>query len=140
MSAGNGKILPPVTALTEPYWAGCREQELRLQQCDACGQYQFYPRSICSHCGHNELTWRRVSGRGRVASFSVVRRPMSEAYPAPTVIALVDLAEGPRMMSSLADADPDSLAIGQAVAVDFAEWSEDIFMPVFRLVTEEKQP
>ncbi len=137
MSDNSERILPPVTALTEPYWDGCRQQKLRLQQCDACGEYQFYPRILCSHCGHDALSWRQASGLGRIASFTVVRRPVTDAYPAPTVIALVDLAEGPRMMSSVVDAEPDKLHIGQAVSVDFAAWSEEISMPVFRIATEE---
>ena len=140
MSDTSARILPPVTALTEPYWTGCRKRELRLQQCDACGKYQFYPRILCSHCGHDSLSWRRVSGRGRIASFTGVRRPRTDAYPAPTMIALVDLDEGPRMMSSVVDAEPDSLHIGQAVRVDFAAWSEEISMPVFRIATEEASP
>lgn len=137
MGGNTGKILPRTTALTEPYWSGCREGELRLQQCDACDHYQFYPRLLCSECGQRSLSWRRVSGRGRVASFTVVRRPVSDAYPADAVIALVDLEEGPRMMSSLAEADPDSVRVGQALQVDFVSWSEEVVLPVFRLVTEE---
>ena len=132
-----GKILPTSTVLTDPYWQGCRAGELRLQKCDACEQYQFYPRTLCSHCGHRELTWRAVSGRGRIASFTVVHQPLSDAYPAPQIIALVDLAEGPRMMSSIEGVEPDAVAVGQPVAVAFADWSEDIAMPVFKPVTEE---
>ena len=140
MASGAAKILPNPTALTEPYWAGCREGELRLQRCAACDAFQFYPRVLCSHCGHRELTWSAVSGRGRIASFTVVRRPLSDAYPAPTIVALVDLAEGPRMMSCLVDADAESVAVGVPVQVDFDSWSETISMPVFRVVTEESEP
>ena len=132
------KILPRPTALSAPYWEGCRAGELRLQQCDSCGEYQFYPRTLCSHCGHTELSWRVASGRARLASYTVVHRPLSDAYPAPTVIVLVDLEEGPRMMSCLADADPVSLSVGQAVEVDFAAWSDDIAMPVFKTLSEER--
>jgi uncharacterized OB-fold protein len=130
------KILPQQTLLSEPYWTGCREGKLRLQQCDACEQYQFYPRIFCSHCGHRELSWRAVSGRGRIASYTVIHRPISDAYPAPSVIVLVDLEEGPRMMSSLVDTDPESVSVGAAVSVDFDAWSEEISVPVFRIVAE----
>ena len=121
----NGKILPPSTALTETYWAGCREGELRLQQ--------------CGHCGHRDLSWRRASGRGAVASYSVVHRPISDAYPAPLIIALVDLEEGPRMMSSLVDIAPEEVQVGAVVQADFFPWSEEISMPVFRVVTEDNE-
>ena len=69
-----------------------------------------------------------------IASFTVVRRAVSKAYDAPYVVALIDLAEGPRMMSTLVDVDPESVAIGQSVTVAFADWSEDISMPVFNVV------
>ena len=132
-----GKILPVPTAVTDPYWQGCRSGELRLQQCGHCEQYQFYPRTLCSHCGHRELSWRAASGHGRIATYTVVHQPLSDAYTAPLVVALVDLAEGPRMMSSIEGLDPDAVAVGQPVTVAFAQWSEDIAMPVFRPATEE---
>lgn len=128
------RTLPPLSALAEPYFEGARNGRLCLQQCRQCQQHQFYPRVICSHCGGSELDWSTASGRGVIASFTVVRRAISEAYEAPYVVALIDLEEGPRMMSSLVEADPDTVAIGDAVAVSFAEWSEDITMPVFKIV------
>ena len=132
------RILPLTTPLSDPYWSGCNEGRLRLQQCDECERFQFYPRIFCSHCGHRELTWKEVSGRGRIASFTVVHQPLSMAYPMPSLIVLVDLKEGPRMMSSLAGAKPEDVTVGAEVLVEFSEWSEDISMPVFRLVTKER--
>jgi uncharacterized OB-fold protein len=134
-----GKILPQTTPVSEPYWQGCREGKLLLQQCDACAAFQFYPRVLCSRCGHGELHWREATGRGRVASFTVVRKPVSSDYPAPSIIALIDLEEGPRMMSSLINVEPEEVAVNAAVTVDFQDWSEDIAMPVFRLSMEEAE-
>ena len=128
------KTLPPMSDLAEPFFAGARDGQLRLQQCRSCKQYQFYPRTICSHCSSGEIDWATASGEGVIASFTVVRRAVSKAYEAPYVVALIDLAEGPRMMSALVDVDPESVAIGQSVTVAFADWSEDISMPVFKVV------
>ena len=129
------KIQPRPTAVSEPYWAGCREGELRLQNCQSCRSTQFYPRLMCASCGSRDLAWVTASGVGRIASFTVVRRGVSAAYEAPYVVALVDLAEGPRMMSQISncDADDPRLEIGAAVEVEFREWSSDVTMPVFRL-------
>jgi uncharacterized OB-fold protein len=127
------RILPRPNALSQPYWDGCREGELRLQQCADCARFQFYPRIICSHCGGADLHWQAASGRGVLASFTVVERGISAAYPAPYVVALVDLDEGPRMMSQIVDPAPGRLRIGAAVEVAFENWSEDITLPVFRL-------
>jgi len=132
------RILPRPTALSQPYWDGCRAGELRLQQCAACARFQFYPRIVCSHCGHTALSWQVASGRGVLASFTVVRRGISAAYPAPYIVALVDLDEGPRMMSSIVDPSPDILWVGAPLEVDFVEWSGDVVLPVFRLATDKR--
>ena len=131
------KILPPDNAVSRPFWEGCRAGELRLQCCDACGQFQFYPRIVCSHCSANRLSWRAVSGRGHIASFTVVRRGISKAYPAPYVVVLVDLEEGPRMMSTIVGSDPESVAVGQGVVVQFESWGADHVLPVFRVRENE---
>lgn len=133
------KILPSPTPLSEPYWQGCRDGVLRLQHCAGCDRYQFYPRNLCSHCGARELAWRDVSGRGSVATFTVVRRGVSPAYETPYVVALIDLVEGPRMMSCLVGTEPGDVVIGANVTVDFQAWSDDVIMPVFRLVQEESE-
>ena len=130
------KILPPETEVSRPYWEGCRAGELRMQYCAACDRYQFYPRIVCSHCGGGELSWRAVSGRGRIASFSVVRRAISPAYVAPYVVALVELAEGPCMMSTIIDCEPEDVAVGAEVTVAFEPWGPEHVLPVFKLATE----
>ena len=79
------------------------------------------------------MFWEAAGGAGTIASYTVVRRGVSADFEAPYVIALIDLAEGPRMMSQIVDADPDALAVGLSVKMDFAAWSEDITLPVFRL-------
>ena len=130
------RILPRPTPTSQPYFDGCKQGELRLQRCSRCGNYQFYPRILCSHCGAPEPAWEAVSGEGVIASFSVVRRGLTPAYEAPYVVALVDLAEGPRMMSMIVDVDPDTVAVGAAVSVEFQAWSEEVSLPVFRLKEE----
>ncbi len=92
-----GKVLPQPSVLTEPYWEACRQGELTMQRCEGCQAYQFYPRTICSHCGGRDLAWSVVSGRGQIKSFTIVRRGISRAYEAPYVLALINLEEGPRL-------------------------------------------
>ncbi len=85
------RTLPPVTTLSEPWFAGCRAGRLRLQHCADCQRFQFYPRILCADCGSRALAWRDSSGLGRIASFTVVRRAVSAAYDTPFVAVLVDL-------------------------------------------------
>jgi len=137
--AENSRVLPRSTALSEPYWAGCRRGELRIQHCQACNRYQFYPRVMCSACGSDSISWQTVSGHGSVGSFTVVRRGVSSAYEAPYIVALIDLAEGPRLMSQIVDLDPadPSLQVGAQVRVAFRSWSDEISLPVFKILPAE---
>ena len=124
--------LPTPSPLEQPYFDGCREGELRLQTCNHCHRAQFYPRVLCSHCGHDDLSWQPASGLGVVASFTVARRAVSQAFEAPYVIALIDLEEGVRLMSHVVDVDPDAVTVGLPVTVAFEAWSEDVTMPIFK--------
>lgn len=131
------RTLPKITTLTEPWFDACKQDVLLLQKCGTCNKHQFYPRIICSHCGAGQPDWVETSGRGRIASFSIVRRAISKAYEAPYVVALIELEEGPVMMSNIVDCDPDTVEIGQHVNVTFEAWSDEITLPVFQLANSE---
>ena len=128
------KFFPRPTAETARFWQGCNDHEFLLQRCSACCKHQFYPRIICANCMSNRLEWAHASGRGTVATYTVVTRAISQAYAAdaPYVIALIDLEEGPRMMSNVIGCDAAEVKSGMAVMVTFEDWSKDITMPKFR--------
>jgi len=84
-----------------------------IQRCAACGQHVFYPRVLCPHCGAERLDWIVPSGRGTVYSTTVVRRKPADGGD--YNVALVDLEEGPRMMSRVVSIAPDGVRIGMAV-------------------------
>ncbi len=125
--------IPRPSPTEQPFYDACARGELALQYCKPCNRFLFYPRTHCDHCHNPTLEWRQVSGEGTIASYTVVRRSVSEAFTAPYVIALIDLAEGPRIMSQIVDTEPEVLAVGQSVLVAFEEWSDDIKLPVFKL-------
>ena len=133
MSYQPGKHLPPVNGESAPYWQGCREGELRLQQCASCSHVQFYPRLVCTRCSGRRLSWIAASGDGRVKSFTIVRRAVSEGYApvVPFVVALIQLAEGPSMMSNVVGCDPVTVEMNMPVRVTFDRWTEEISMPMF---------
>lgn len=128
------KPLPTIDPGTEPYWNALREGRLLLKACRACGKPHFYPREICPHCHSADLEWREASGDGEIYSFTVAHRPAGPAFAAdaPYVIAIVELAEGPRMMSWILD-DPDLVSIGRKVRMTPKSVSEDITLPMFQL-------
>ena len=127
------KPVPRPTPTEQPFYNACAAGKLVLQHCQSCGHVLFYPRTHCDACQSDQLVWEDASGAGTIASYTVVRRGVSADFEAPYVIALIDLAEGPRMMSQIVDVDFDALAVGLSVTVDLASWSEDITLPVFRL-------
>jgi len=96
--------------------------EFRLQQCQACNEFIFYPRVLCPHCGGFDLQWRLVSGDGVVYSTTVVRR--REEKGGPYNVAIIELAEGPRMMSRVEGIAADKVAIGSAVKARIATESD----------------
>jgi uncharacterized OB-fold protein len=132
--SAEGRNLPAMSAANAPYWEACRRHELLIQRCRSCTRHQFYPRRICAACGAAAPEWVRASGRATLSSFTIVRRPLTEAYAAEGhyVVALVALAEGPTMMSHVVGCDPAILAIGMALEVAFDDWPEGISLPVFR--------
>jgi len=105
---------PAVTPETKPFWDAAADGRLVIKQCTACGQSHHYPRTICPFCGSDATEWRPASGRGKVYTYSVMRR-----VPEPYVIAYVTLEEGPTMMTNIVDCDLDSVRIGKAVRVVF---------------------
>ncbi len=134
MNGHMDKFLPRPTPESAPFWQGCQDHKLLLQYCTACDTHQFYPRTICATCMSDQLEWREASGRGTVESYTIVTRAVSDAYAAdvPYVIALITLAEGPRMMSNVIGCDVESVKCGLAVEVVFERWSAEITMPKFR--------
>jgi len=127
--------LPVPTPETRPFWEAARRHELSVQRCRACGHHFFYPRAVCPHCLADEVEWRRVSGRGTVHTFTVVHRGQRNfPLPTPYVIAIVELAEGPRLMTNLVGIEPDpaKIRIGLPVEVVFEDVSADVALPRFR--------
>ncbi len=89
------------------------QSRFEIQKCGACAKHVFYPRVLCPHCGADKLGWVAASGNGVVYSTTVVRRKpdVGGDYN----VALVDLAEGPRMMSRVAGLEPAAVKIGMKV-------------------------
>ncbi len=97
--------------------ANVRDGRLWLQHCTACGAYIFYPRVLCPRCGATDLTWLPASGRGTIHSRAVLHRrqtPGSDRPPQHAIV-LIDLEEGPRLMSRLPGIAPEDIRIGAPV-------------------------
>src|SRR5690606_35079904 len=104
--------------------------------CLACQAFFFYPRPHCPRCGTRSLEWRPCSGRGRVYTFCIQHQTSVPGLQAlvPFVTAIVELAEGPRLMTILVDVAPDPNAVrcDMPVEVAFRALPDGQTLPVFR--------
>ena len=131
------KPRPVPTPETQFYWDRAADEELWLPHCDSCDQVFWYPRAHCPHCWSSAVSWVRASGRGRLASYVVNHTPHpGYAAGGPYVIALVELAEGVRLMANLVEVEPDParLPVGLPVEVVFEDRGEGLKVPQFRPV------
>ncbi len=126
---------PIISADGAPYWRAAAENRLEIQQCSDCGAYRFPPSHLCRDCGSDNTAWVAVSGEGTIYSFSIVHRAPTPAFRAlvPYVVALIDLAEGPRMMANITGEGALDCAIGDAVRVCFEDRGEGAKVPQFQL-------
>jgi len=131
------KILPAPTPETQAFWDGMKAGELRLQRCldPHCAHVYFPPRPFCPGCGSRQVEWFASSGRGTLYSYVINERPAPgfEAE-APYAIAVVQLDEGPRMMTNLVDVEqtPEALQLDMPLEVTFVEASSEVTLPKFR--------
>jgi hypothetical protein len=117
-----GRPLPRPNPTAAPFFAAARERRLLLPRCPRDGFF-FYPRSRCPRCLGADWEWREASGRGVLHSFTVDRAGHLPGlrHLVPYAIAIVELAEGPRMTARLVDCDVDALAVGQPVEARYED-------------------
>ncbi|WP_026918453.1 Zn-ribbon domain-containing OB-fold protein [Gordonia shandongensis] len=122
---------PVPTPGTRPYWEAAARGELWIQRCRSCRRHYFYPRPFCPQCASDDVEWTPTVGRARLVSYAIDHRPLAPVR-GPVVVALVELAEGPRMMTNLVDVDPrpDALPLDMALTVRFRE-QDGLSIPVF---------
>jgi hypothetical protein len=117
--------------LSIPFWWAAQRHELMVQRCAECGQHQFYPRPFCLACFSDDISWVVVSGEATVYSQTTV-----VMAPAPYTVALVDLAEGPRLTTLLVG---DSVEIGDPVRLSWQEREDAPPLPVFTRVSRSEE-
>jgi hypothetical protein len=124
---------PQVDALSAPFWDACRRGALEVSACEDCDHLFLPPGPCCPRCWSPRLATREVSGRGRVWSFVVYRRTYHPGMPAPYVVALVELDEGPRLISNIVGCAPEEVVVDMPVCVRF-DAVGDFTLPRFEKV------
>ena len=126
--------LPSPDFETAPFWDGCKHGQFLLRHCNACGHDFHYPRPFCPRCWDDDVSWREASGRGTLYTYSIVHvndlPPFGERVP--YVAAIVELKEGPRVMTNIEGVPFDELRIGMPVVVGYKPISDAVTIPIFR--------
>jgi uncharacterized OB-fold protein len=117
---------PKPTPDSAPFWEGTAAGKLLVKRCDDCGKLHYYPRPLCPFCISDRTVWTPVSGRGHIYTMTHVKK-----WEVNAVIAFVELDEGLRIQTLVADADPASLRIDEPVVAMFAPAENDFRVPVF---------
>jgi uncharacterized OB-fold protein len=126
--------LPNPDVETQPFWDGCREGKFLLRHCTACGVDSYFPRPFCPACWSDDVSWKEASGRGTLYTYSVVTvndlPPFNERVP--YVAAIVELEEGPKVMTNVEGVPFDELRIGMPLEMEFKPISDDVTIAVFK--------
>jgi len=126
--------LPTVETGTRPYWEAAKAGKLLIARCRACEKVHHYPRPFCPSCWSDDIEAIEASGRGTLYTYSTVfvndLHPFKERLP--YVAAMVELEEGPRLMTNLVDCEPEDLAVGMAVEVTFRPLTDELDAILFR--------
>ena len=131
-----GRVIPVPTPETQHFWDGTKVGELRLQRCIECGTVYFPPRPFCPTNGSRAVEVFTASGRGRLFSYVINHLP-SPGFTPPFAIAVVELEEGPRLMSNIVGCPqtPEALRIDMPLEVTFKRLTDEITLPQFKPAT-----
>jgi uncharacterized OB-fold protein len=131
---GNHLSLLLVNADSKPFWDGCRRLVLTLQRCSHCELYRYPPSPICPSCLSPDHRWIPASGQGTLFSFVTVHRALDPYWQGeiPYVVAVVELTEGPHLITNLVGIGFDRVEVGMALEVSFDVISDEIIVPRFR--------
>lgn len=127
--------IPKPTPETKPYWEAAKRRVLAIQRCGDCATHFFYPRPMCPSCLSRNVHWIDAKGTGRLHTFVINHRPPRKfPLPGPIVIGIVELDEGPRLLTQIVDVkpDPENVRCDMPVEVVFDDITDDIALPKFR--------
>ena len=124
---------PQPTPETKHFWEGTASGELRLQQCGDCAKIYFPPRPFCPGCSSRNVGIVAASGKAKLHSYVIHHRKVPGFTP-PYAIAVVELEEGPRMMTNIIDCPqtPEALVLDMDLEVSYLKMDDEISLPLFR--------
>jgi uncharacterized OB-fold protein len=118
----------------EPLWASVEAGRLSLQQCASCNHFRYPPGACCPRCLSTETNWTRVSGKGRLLSWTTFHRQYLPDYPPPVICVAVELEEGPIMIGNIDPSERTKLQLDVKAELFYGEHPAGYRLPRFRLV------
>ena len=134
MSQRYSKPLPGIDEENKPFWDYCKQHELRMQKCTDCGSFRYPINSICPHCLSMEFEWKKLSGKGKVYSYSIIHQARHPAFAGdvPYTVAIIELEEGTRLTSNIVGCKPEDVRVDMPVEVVFDDITEEFSLPKFK--------
>ncbi|WP_369234715.1 bifunctional MaoC family dehydratase N-terminal/OB-fold nucleic acid binding domain-containing protein [Streptomyces sp. R21] len=123
---------PVVNRDNAGFWEGVGRHQLLIQRCDGCDALRFPWLPGCQACGCLEWDTVEATGDGTVYSYVVMHHPPFPAFAPPYAVALVELAEGVRIVSNVVGVPHDKVRIGMPVRLEFRRYDDELELPVFR--------
>jgi uncharacterized OB-fold protein len=129
--------LPRITEFSRPFWEGLKQGIFQTTRCLDCQTFSYPPHSLCPHCFSSRYEWARISGKATLYSFTkheIV--PRAYIKEAPYITAMVDLREGPRVLSRIKNGVYEDLNPGMPLKIGFGRLNEEI--AIFYFEPEKK--
>jgi uncharacterized protein len=129
------KPLPVIEKWNAPYWQAAKRHEFVAQKCRTCGYVHLPPGPACTNCLSPDQDWIQLSGKGTIYAFGVYHQLWHPGFKEeiPYNVALIELAEGPQIISQVMDCTNQALSCGAPVEVTFEDVTPEITLPKFRL-------
>ena len=130
------KPLPGVDEDTKLFWDYCKQHELRVQNCLKCNELFYPPSHMCPHCHSLKSEWVKLSGKGRVYSYVVVRRATHPGFAkdVPYIVAIIETEEGSHLTSNVIGCNPEEVRVDMPVEVAFEDVTEEFSLHKFKPV------
>ena len=128
------KPLPQANPDTQPFWDGCKEHELRFQKCMDCDHVRWPPSIICPECHADQTEWITAGGKGVVYTYAVYHRAFHPAFKddLPYVAAIVELEEGPHLLTNIIGCKPEEVRCDMPVVVAWEDVTDEFSLPKFK--------
>ena len=127
------KPLPRINGDNRQFWEGCKNHELKFQKCASCGHVRFPPSLVCPRCLCTDIEWVMSAGAGKVYTYAVYHTAYHDGFreEVPYVVAVVELREGPRLLTNIVGCAPGEVYCEMPVTVVWEDITPDITLPKF---------